>query len=455
MNYQELVSSRRRFLKQALGVSAVGMLPTILDMQKWAAAAPLSDYRALVCVYLYGGNDATNTVVPRSGAQQQAYAGERGPFAVAPGSLLQINPISPQATALGLHPSLAAMQTLFQQGKLAVVANVGPLLAPTTKTQYTNNSVPLPPNLFAHDEQQEQWMTSLPSGPQAQKQGWGGRIADLLNSLNGNSQVSLSVALDGATNLFQIGRNVVPFQTYPGNLPQLLGMESWQPTMASAITQILTQARTNLLDQQWNSSLKRAVDVTQVVSAALDATPALTTPFPANNWLGDQLKMAARLISASGALGLRRQIFFVGLGGFDTHGSQLSDHPRLLNLLSTALGAFYSATVELGVADRVTTFTASDFGRTLKHNGEGTDHGWGGHQFVMGGAVKGGDVYGTYPVMALDGPDDVGEGRLLPTIAIDEYAATIAKWFGVAAGDIPLVVPNIGRFARRDLGFLL
>ncbi len=455
MSYQHLVESRRRFLQNVLGVSAAGLLPAILDMQKWAAAAPLADYRALVCVFLYGGNDSANTVVPRSGAQQQVYAQERGPFAIAPGSLLPIAPASAQPLALGLHPNLAELQALFQQRKLAIVNNVGPLLAPTTKAQYDAESVPLPPNLFAHDEQQEQWMTSLPSGPQTGKRGWGGRIADLLHSLNGNSQVSLSIALDGSTNLFQVGRVVVPFQTYPGVLPRLLGMESWQLTMASAITQIINQARTNVLEQQWNTSLKRAVDVTNVLSAALDATPPLATVFPTQNGLADQLKMAARMISASGALGLKRQIFFVALGGFDTHGGQLADHPRLLRLVSQALAAFYNATVELGVANRVTTFTASDFGRTLKHNGEGTDHGWGGHHFVMGDAVRGGDMYGTYPTVAVNGPDDVGEGRWLPTIAIDEYAATLAKWFGVSATDIPLVVPNIGRFARRDLGFLL
>lgn len=464
MRYQNLVDSRRRFLKGALGVSAAGVLPAILDMHKWAAAAPLSDYRAMVCVFLYGGNDSSGTIVPVSGAQQQVYAQERGPFALAPGSLLPITPITAQPLALGLHPNMVELQTLFQQRKLAIVNNVGPLLVPTTKAQYEAESVPLPPNLFAHDEQQEQWMTGVPSGPLVpQKYGWGGRIADLLYSLNGNTQVSLSVALDGSTNLFQLGRVVVPFQTYPGNLPQLLGYNPGQAdAMSSAITQIITASKTNALESQWNRSLKRAVDVTQVLSDALDATPPLATVFPGTeenaanpNYLAAQLKAAARMISASGLLGLKRQVFFVALGGFDTHGNQTTDQPRLLRQLSQALGAFYNATVELGVANRVTTFTASDFGRTLKHNGEGTDHGWGGHHFVMGDAVKGGDMYGTYPTLAANSPDDVGEGRWLPTIAIDEYAATLAKWFGVSATDIPLVVPNIGRFARRDLGFLV
>ena len=449
------ILTRRRFLKQAGGLAGSSALATALGMHKWAAAAPLDDYKALVCVFLYGGNDGMGTVVPRSGTAYANYAAARGPIKLAAASLLPINPTTPQSAELGFPAAMAEMQTLFQQQRLAVLSNAGPLVAPTTRAQFLAESVPLPPNLFAHDEQQEQWQSLQSYSPNAQLTGWGGRSADLLRSLNGSSQVSLSISIAGA-NILQIGRNVVQYQMSPGGT---IGLDGYQAVggdqIATALRAIFSQTRGNMLDAAWNKKIGDAIATEQALAGALAAAPALTTAFH-DTYFAQQLKMTARLIGISNQLGIRRQVFFVALGGFDTHGEQNTDHPLLLRNLSRSLDAFYKATVEVGAASKVTTFTSSDFGRTLANNEQGTDHAWGSNHFIMGGAVKGGDCYGTYPTVQLGGPDDSGDqGRWIPTTAVDQYAATLAKWFGVSATDIPLVVPNIGRFASRDLGFML
>ena len=449
------ILTRRRFLKQVGGIATGSAFATALDMQKWAAAAPVDgDYRALVCVFLYGGNDGMGTIVPRSGQAYTNYSDARGPLKLASSSLLPINPITAQVAELGLPPAMAELHALFQQGKLGIVSNIGPLVVPTTRTQFQTETVPLPPNLFAHDEQQEQWQSLQSSGSAFLLTGWGGRMADLLRSLNGTSKVSMSISVNGQ-NVLQIGKNVVQYQLNPYGT---IGLDGYQASggdqIATALRAIFSQSRGNLLDAEWNAKMTRAIETEQTVSTALASAPAVTTVFPDTNF-AQQLKMAARLISVRSLLGLRRQVFFTALGGFDTHGAQNVDHPVLLRNLSKALDAFYKATVELGVSTEVTTFTASDFGRTLVNNEQGTDHGWGNHQFILGGAVKGGECYGKYPNVLVAGPDDAYEqGRWIPTTSVDQYAATLAKWFGVSATDIPLVVPNIARFPSRDLGFL-
>jgi uncharacterized protein (DUF1501 family) len=449
------ILTRRRFLKQMGGVATGTALATALDMHKWAAAAPVDgDYRALVCIFLYGGNDGMNTVVPRSGQAYTNYSNARGPLKLASGTLLPINPITPQIAELGLPPSMAELQALFQQGKLGILNNVGPLVVPTSRIQFQNESVPLPPNLFAHDEQQEQWQSLQSAGSAFLLTGWGGRMADLLRSLNGTSNVSMSLSVNGQ-NVLQIGKNVVQYQINPYGT---IGLDGYQASggdqIATALRAIFSQSRGNLLDAEWNGKMTRAIETEQALSTALETAPALTTVFP-DTYFAEQLKMTARLISIRSQLGLRRQVFFTALGGFDTHGDQNADHPVLLRNLSKAMDAFYKATVELGVATEVTTFTSSDFGRTLVNNEQGTDHGWGNNHFIMGGAVKGGECYGNYPDVVLGGPNDAyEEGRWIPTTSVDQYAATLAKWFGVSDTDIPIVVPNIGRFSTRDLGFL-
>lgn len=449
------ILTRRRFLKQTAGLAGATAFATALDMHKWAAAAPLDDYKALVCVYLYGGNDGMGTVVPRAGTAYTNYAAARGPIALSAAGLLPIDPLTAQSAQLGFPAAMAEMQTLFQQQHLAVLSNVGPLVVPTTRAQFLAGSVALPANLFAHDEQGEQWQSLQSSSPNSQLTGWGGRTADLLRSLNGASKVSLSISINGA-NILQIGRNVVQYQMYPGGT---IGLDGYQATggdqIATALRTIFSQSRSNMLDDAWNKKMSSAIDTEQALSNALNTAPPLATVFP-DTYFSRQLQMVARLIGISNQLGIKRQVFFTALGGFDTHGQQNTDHPLLLRELSKALDAFYKATVELGGASKVTTFTASEFGRTLANNEQGTDHAWGSNHFIMGGAVKGGDCYGKYPTVELAGPDDSGDqGRWIPTTAVDQYSATLAKWFGVSATDIPLVVPNIARFASRDLGFMM
>lgn len=418
-----------------------------------AALTPqASDYKALVCVFLFGGNDASNTLVPYSQSDYNAYAAARGTLALARDTLLPITPTTSDGRNFALHPSLVGLQSLFAQKKLAVVANVGPLLAPTTRQQYLTKSVPLPPQLFSHNDQQTHWQTAWPD--EVAKTGWGGRIADAVNALNTNPQISMSVSLVGS-NVYQVGSEVLPYMISSNGAPSLWYYNEAWGNPETNVTKAMLQAPTgNVLERAYRDTFKRALDNSIKLNSVLANAPKLNTVFPTSNDLAKQLAMVAKLISVRDALGLKRQIFFVSADGFDTHGEQLPTHATLLAGVSAALNAFYQATVELSVATNVTTFTSSDFGRTYKSNGKGSDHGWGAHHFVLGGAVKGGEIYGKVPVLQIDGPDDSGDGRWIPTVAVDEYSATLARWFGVSAGDLPTVLPNIGRFARTDLGFM-
>lgn len=447
--------TRREFLSRGacatLGAAAV--TSTAGDLFRIAAAAPTAgDYKALVCLFLYGGNDGSNLIVPRTGGDYTAYAQARGAIALPQTSLLPISPATGDGRSYGLHPNLSELQGLFAQQKLALLANVGPLSYPITRDQYLNDTVPTPPQLFSHGDQTVHWQTSLPD--QEPRTGWGGRAADLLRSMNSNTRISMSISLDGA-NTFGIGNTLAPYQVSEQGT---IGINGYDPQggdpVSRAFKAILSLDRGNLLENAYRDTTQRAIDNDQVMSAALNALPPLVTLFPDSS-LGRQLKMIARIVGIRNTLGYRRQVFFCAAGGYDTHGDQLLTHVDLLTDLSKSLKAFYDATVELGVAQSVTTYTASDFGRTYLSNGNGTDHGWGSNHFILGGAVKGGDLYGRMPILTVEGPDDSGDGRWIPTTSVDEYSATLARWFGIAANDFPIVLPNLGRFARPDLGFML
>jgi uncharacterized protein (DUF1501 family) len=448
-------SSRRDFLRRSLcaGIGAAGASSLIGDLTHVAALTPQSsDYKALVCVFLFGGNDASNTLVPYSQTDYTAYARARGNLALARDTLLPVTPLTRDGRDFALHASLTEMQALFAQRKLAIVSNVGPLLAPTTRQQYLNESVPLPPQLFSHNDQQVHWQTSRPD--EIAKTGWGGRMADAVNALNTNAQISMSVSLTGS-NIYQVGGQVLPYMISSGGAPSLWYYnEAWGNPETLVTKSMLEAPYANVMERSYRDTFKRALDNSIRLNAVLSSAPRLTTVFSDRINLSKQLSMVAKLISVRGQLGLKRQIFFCSADGYDTHGDQITPHANLLRELSQSLNSFYQATVELGVASQVTTFTASDFGRTYKSNGKGSDHGWGGHQLVLGGAVKGGEIYGRVPVLQIDGPDDSGDGRWIPTIAVDEYSATLARWFGVGQSDLPAVLPNIGRFARTDLGFM-
>jgi uncharacterized protein (DUF1501 family) len=417
-----------------------------------AFAQGSTDYQALVCIFLFGGNDGNNMVVPID-SRYAGYQTVRGGIAIPQGQLLPLQ--SGGQAIYGLHPSMPELQGYFNNQKnLAILANVGTLVQPTTQAMYKGYQN-LPRNLFSHSDQQDQWQSAQLTG--VPLSGWAGKVADSLQSAF-NSAAKFPPILSVSGNaIFCTGINSQPFTMDPGSTP---GLQGFDPSAASqarfvAAQQLLTFDSGLSLVQAANAVTGQAVQYSVVLSNALKNIPPLQTVFP-KNYLADQLKQVAQVIAAQGSLGVRRQIFFCSAGGFDTHGDQLVQHVRLLSELSQGMSAFYQATQELGVANQVTTFTTSEFGRTLEPGSNGgTDHAWGNHQMALGGAVKGNTLYGTFPTLALGGPDDADQnGRWIPTTALDQYGATLATWFGVSAADLPSVFPNLANFSAKNLGFL-
>jgi uncharacterized protein (DUF1501 family) len=473
------VLPRRQFIGQCCAaVGATGMMSALSALRATAAAASIpsgnnlpgteadvaSDYRALVCIFLNGGNDASNLIVPYDASGYAAYASARTALALPQSTLLPILPKTSDGRSFALHPSTGELKNLFEGGKLAILANVGTLVEPTTVAQYKAQSVKLPPQLFSHNDQQAQWQSSIPDQPF--KTGWGGRMADLVNSLNTNSAVSMSMTLNGV-NSFQVGNLISQLSVQPASASSPKGgpvafartTGGNNPNRYQTQKDLFTSPQSNLFSSAFGTLSSNAIGNSDALAAALAATGTIATSFPDTS-LGNQLKSIAYLISASGTLKLKRQVFFARIGGWDTHADQvdadvsLGAHAGLLQQVSQAMNAFYNATIELGCANQVTAFTASDFGRTFTSNGDGSDHGWGGHHLVLGGAVKGGDIYGRMPSPVVNGPDDTGLGRWIPTTSVDEYGATLARWFGVSDTNLPVAFPNIGRFAKPNLGFL-
>lgn len=456
MTYIHRSLARREFLRQATRLSALAGTPFAMNLMATGAASAQSagDHKALVCIFLAGGNDQSNTVVPSSGSGYNTYQQARPSLALAASSLLNLSPTGYSGQPIGLHPSLSGLQTLFNQQRVALVANVGTLTGPITKAQWNSGrpTVSTPQQLFSHSDQQGAWQTGLPD--RLSQTGWQGRMGDLLASAyNPGSGVSIAMSVAG-NNLMQAGNNTIQYQLTTDGAVRVSAQNSLYGSAAgaTALRRLMTESRSPLLENELNKISARALSTEALVSGALSGVN-LSTSFPQTG-LGRQLQMVARMIAARGALGQRRQLFFVQQGGYDFHDNLLGDQSARLRELGDAMAAFYQATASLGVANQVTTFTASDFGRGLQHNGRGSDHGWGAHHFVMGGAVQGNRVYGQFPTVALNGPEDSGQGRLIPTTSVDEYAATLARWFGVSLSNLPTVLPNIGRFASRDLGFM-
>jgi len=411
-----------------------------------------SDFKALVCVFLLGGNDSWSMVVPRSDAEYAAYAASRQNLAIAKDRLLPIEPLVSDGAAYGVHPSMPGLQLLFETGRCAVIANIGPMIEPVTLATYRQRTVRLPPQLFSHSDQQNQWHTLR--GDRPGRVGWAGRIADLLAGQTGAQRLPLNVSLYGTT-LFQAGEVATPYvMGATGGVFSGFGGSSSNLARRAAFERIANGDHVGVYESAFADVQGRALEFASMVNSALAAAPAMTTVFP-NSALGTQLKTVARMIGSRDRLAMSRQIFFVAAGGFDTHDAHLLNQPKLLGDLSASLTAFYRATVELGAASNVTTFTHSDFGRTLTSNGDGSDHAWGGVQLVIGDAVRGRTFYGRYPLLELGGPEDVGGGRIIPELSIDQYAATLAKWLGVDLQQLPTVAPNLGNFAAQDLGFML
>jgi len=455
-------ASRRAFLRRgaALGMAGVAApFVTSLAAIGEAAAATTSDYKALVCVFLHGGMDYANTLVPYDEASYAAYLAARSNIALTRDSLAA-SALSPTVSLDGgrryaLGANMGGLGQLFAAGKAAAVLNVGTLVQPTTRAQYFANSVKLPPKLFSHNDQQSYFQASNPEGATS---GWGGRMGDLFQS--GNGAATLTCINTSGNAVYLTGQSAMQYSIGTGGpIPLLNNATTMYGSSAAAATlrTLMTGNTSGLLASEHAKISKRALETYSQVSSALSGAPAASFKlFPSGNQLADQLKMVARLISVSQALGARRQVFFVSLGGFDMHDNLATLLPQQMGRVSDALKAFHDTTVALGVADQVTSFTASDFGRTLQSNDDGSDHGWGSHHFVVGGAVKGQRFYGTPPEVGNNTADDIGQGRLVPTISVDQYAATLATWFGVGTSDLRTVLPNIGNYnpSTWNLGFV-
>ncbi len=450
---------RRDFLRRASALTAGGLASrlapmSLLGLASQANAQAFADYKALVCVFLYGGVDGNNLVVPYDSAGYAQYAAVRTPGSGVNLTQAQLLPIQPASTPspFGLHPQLAELQPLFAQKRLAVLANVGTLNQPTDKSTYLTQR---PDNLFSHSDQQNQWQSSISSGPS--RSGWGGRIADRMAGQNAGFPVVTSIA---GSSLFIAGNSASPLALPASGGLALQGFNNGSAAAArmSAMQAILGDNHDNAFVKTASDISSQAIALSGVVNPILTSTSSSIQPLFAGQTssIAQQLLQVAKLIEARAQTGAKRQVFFVSLGGFDTHSNELNTLATLLGQLSPAMRSFYDATVQLGVASQVTTFTLSDFGRTFRPaSGQGTDHAWGNHHFILGGAMRGGDMYGRYPQLALGGPDDVDIiGRWLPSTSVDQYGATLAAWFGLDAPGLAAVFPNLDRFPSVNLGLL-
>ena len=447
-------SNRRRFLRASGALSAGALFPTLAT---WAptALAQAADYRALVCVFLYGGNDSNNMVVPYDDYASYA-AGRSSATGAALGRDELVSILPTGLPRYGLHPNLSSLAPLFTQGKMAVVANVGTLTAPLTRASYLAGATH-PRNLFSHSDQQSTWQGLVPG--QATPSGWGGRIVDVTGAGNAALAIPGMVSLSGDA-VYTIGATSLPVALAQNGALGLAGdrYSDAGRIRYDAINKILTLDRENQLQASAADVMALAVKSSEALSEALNsAYSAIDAAFQGTNGgMADQLYQCAKLVAARAQLGVSRHAFFTSMGGYDTHNAQRNEQAQRFNELGPALAAFQKATEALGVSDKVTAFTLSDFSRTFRVNANaGTDHAWGSHQLVLGGGVRGGAFYGRYPNLAMGGPDDAGDdGQWIPTTAIEQYGATLAKWFGVPAAALPQVFPNLKAFASADLGFL-
>ena len=448
--------SRRSFMGQA-SCAAIGsstFLNSLLNLNLINATASYRNttgYKALVCILLAGGNDSYNMLPPKGSPEYEEYAAIRSGLALEQDDILSLtNPFN-NGKELGLHPSMSEVQSLYDQGNIAFLANVGTLVEPTDLNQYENQLVTLPKGLFSHSDQIQQWQTSIPQSKSAT--GWGGRMADVLSSLNTNQNVSMNISLSGV-NVFQVGSSVFPFSITPNGSIGINGYGMPAPfnvVRTEGIDSLLNQHYANIFQGLYGDTVQNAQMSHEEFSDAIDNIVPLVTTFNQANSLSRNLEMVAKTISARDILGFSRQTFFITFGGWDHHDEVLDNQLAMLATVSEALNEFYNALIELGLTNEVTTFSISDFGRTLSSNGNGSDHAWGGNHLIMGGAVNGNQIYGTYPDLYEGNPQDVGRGRLLPTTSADEYFADLALWFGADSSDLDMILPNIYNFVSPGI----
>jgi uncharacterized protein (DUF1501 family) len=465
--------SRRLFLRDAacssLACATGSAMLTQFGLLNSALAqscnyGSVNDYKALICVFLLGGNDSWNLLIPsdatRYGVYSQSRSGPSPGMAIAQNTLVPINVLNAAVgETYGLHPSAPELARLFNNGNGAFAVNVGTALQPTLKTQYLQPGYPVPPQLFSHADQQAQWQYGQPK--QNGSTGWGGLLADRLHVLNPGATIPMSISLSGQ-NRFQTGNLVQPYTISSSGPTSLSGYTgSSGPARLTALGEMLAETYTDPLSRTYAHTVSNALDYYNTMTTALAAAPALTTTFPANNPLAAALAEIAKVISMRSLLNAKRQIFFVSYGSFDTHANQLVDQPKLLSTVSQALGAFYDCTLnDLRIPQAITTFTLSEFARTLNSNGDGTDHAWAGVQFLMGGAVKGQRLYGAqaasgrlFPDQTLNGVDSLSRGQMIPAVSCDQYSATLASWLGVQDCDIATIFPYVRNFSTANLGF--
>lgn len=447
------LQSRRQFLNLCLhgclGAAALSAVQLrFLQSVLAAEQQPFTDYKALVCIFLYGGNDSLNMLIPLAGDSLQFYQQARQGLAVS--DALPLTPKTAVEDGIGLHPSLAPLKPYFEQQKLAIISAVGTLIQPTTKAEYLAGTVEKPQYLFSHNDQQDTWMRGRE--PQLVSRGWGAQMLELLYQ---QPDFASCIGFGGSV-LWQSGATISPFSLTSAGVPELNAIRR-NDTRSTALRQAtiaMMNQKQHPLNNHYANINAAALERSVVVRDALQQAPAFTDVFPAGNTLAAPLKTVAQLISSRDIMQTQRQIFFVRMGGFDTHGDQEQLHPVLLAKVAEAMAAFQQALDSTGDSDKVTSFTMSDFGRTLSTNGDGTDHGWAGHQLVMGGAVKGGDIFGTVPQQRLGGERDVGAGRIIPGFANEQYFATLAQWFGVSPAQCRQLFPNLANFNQDNLGFV-
>lgn len=446
--------TRRQFLAKSLnatagitGAASLGLHMGLSSRVLAQSSSRFPDYKALVCVFLYGGNDSFNLLVPTDTSEYNTYQSVRQNLAYSRESLLPLSPLTSQPYSFGMPAVATSLHNLFNSQKLSIVANMGPLSQPLTKAMILNDNGLVPPQLFSHNDQQSLWQSATMNTRALS--GWGGRMADLIADTNDSLSMNMSIF---GSNLMQSGTSIQPFavdSSGPETFVALDASKDWNRERVTVFDQILDDSN-HPLSIAYANKMASADLNNQRIQAALDTVSDTSVNYPETDLAG-QLEMVAKLIASQPMLGQQRQIFFVGMGGWDTHDAQSTLHPQLLASLGDALASFQQDIDNRQLQEQITTFTLSEFGRTLTSNGDGTDHGWGGHQMVMGGAIKGGDVFGTLPELALNSSDDLQDGRMIPTVSVDQYGGALAQWFGLTDNELNAVFPNLSRFDASAL----
>lgn len=459
--------NRRKFIHQT-GLTALGAAALFSPMGKLRALnlengkhknhTKNGPYKAMVCLMLSGGNDSFNMLIPRGNPSYNEYATTRSNLAIPQDELLPILPIIGDGSEYGLHPGMPEVAQLFNSGKLALISNVGTLVRPTTKEEIWNGTAELPLGLYSHADQIQQWQSGRTNERSAV--GWGGRIADLMQNVNNNQNISMNISLTGS-NVFENGENTIEFvidRYGSSGISGYNGEWSYDQIRTVGINAMLNRSYTDIYQKTYINTIKKSNEANLEFSQAIEAVPDFNTPFSEND-LSQSFLMIAKTIAARDILGFDRQIFFIDFRGWDHHDELLENQSTMLSQLSLALGEFNSVMEELGTTNNVTTFSMSDFGRSLTSNGNGTDHAWGGNAFVMGGAVNGQEMYGNFPSLILNNPLDIGQGTLIPTTSTDEYMAEIAMWYSVNNENVSSIFPNLSNFydinsGNPPIGFL-